>query len=59
MAQPWSPNSWRNVPILQVPTYEDKALLENVETDLRREPPLVFAGEVRSLKDRLAAASRG
>ena len=59
MAQPWSPNSWRDVPILQVPAYDDKAVLESVEADLRRQPPLVFAGEVRSLKDRLAAASRG
>ena len=59
MAQPWSPNSWRNVPILQVPTYDDQATLESVEADLRRQPPLVFAGEVRSLKNRLAAASRG
>ena len=59
MAQSWTPNSWRNVPILQVPTYEDQALLASVEADLQRQPPLVFAGEVRSLKTRLAEASRG
>ena len=59
MAQSWTPNSWRNVPILQVPTYEDQALLASVEADLQRQPPLVFAGEVRSLKSRLAEASRG
>lgn len=59
MAPSWTPNSWRNVPILQVPTYEDQALLASVEADLQRQPPLVFAGEVRSLKSRLAEASRG
>ena len=56
MAPSWTPNSWRNVPILQVPTYEDQALLASVEADLQRQPPLVFAGEVRSLKSRLAEA---
>lgn len=55
----WKPDSWRAKPILQVPDYDDAAELAAVEADLRRMPPLVFAGEVRKLKEELAAASRG
>ncbi len=52
----WSPSSWRSKPILQQPTYPDKARLEAVEAELRRYPPLVFAGEARNLKSQLAKA---
>ncbi|AFV99756.1 3-deoxy-7-phosphoheptulonate synthase [Gluconobacter oxydans] len=55
----WSPASWRSRPIVQAPSYEDEAALAAVETRLHRYPPLVFAGEARRLKTRLAAASRG
>ncbi|WP_068171684.1 class II 3-deoxy-7-phosphoheptulonate synthase [Neokomagataea thailandica] len=55
----WSPTSWRSKPIVQAPSYEDGAALAAVEERLHRYPPLVFAGEARRLKKRLAAASRG
>jgi len=55
----WSPSSWRSKPILQVPTYPSQEKLEAVERKLASNPPLVFAGEVRRLKERLAAASEG
>ncbi|MBS1039500.1 3-deoxy-7-phosphoheptulonate synthase class II [Gluconobacter cerinus] len=55
----WSPASWRSRPIVQAPSYEDEAALAAVEARLHRYPPLVFAGEARRLKTRLAAASRG
>lgn len=55
----WTPSSWRNFPIKQQPTYEDKALLEKVEAELSSYPPLIFAGEARKLKEKLAAAGRG
>ena len=55
----WSPASWRSRPIVQAPSYEDEATLAAVEARLHRYPPLVFAGEARRLKTRLAAASRG
>nr|WP_294915126.1 3-deoxy-7-phosphoheptulonate synthase class II [uncultured Neokomagataea sp.] len=55
----WSPTSWRSKPIVQAPSYEDEAALAAVEERLHRYPPLVFAGEARRLKKRLAAASRG
>lgn len=46
----WTPSSWRNFPIKQQPTYPDQELLKKVEAELKSYPPLVFAGEVRSLK---------
>jgi len=55
----WSPASWSSRPIVQAPSYEDEAALAAVEARLHRYPPLVFAGEARRLKTRLAAASRG
>ena len=55
----WSPNSWRDFPIKQQPTYEDLELLKQVETKLAGYPPLIFAGEARSLKNKLAKVSKG
>ncbi|HAD86192.1 MAG TPA: 3-deoxy-7-phosphoheptulonate synthase class II, partial [Rhodospirillaceae bacterium] len=59
MANKWTPDSWRGKPILQVPDYPDQKVLETVETQLRRSPPLVFAGEARSLKKSLAEVAEG
>jgi 3-deoxy-7-phosphoheptulonate synthase len=55
----WSQTSWRGRPIRQVPGYADEAALRGVEDTLRAYPPLVFAGEARRLKERLAAAAAG
>lgn len=55
----WTPQSWRDRPIRQVPTYPDPAALAAVEQRLRRYPPLVFAGEARRLKAALALAAEG
>src|SRR5690242_3797818 len=57
--QEWSPQSWRGLPIRQVPGYADAAALAGVEETLHRFPPLVFAGEARRLKDRLADVVAG
>src|SRR5271155_358147 len=59
MIENWSPDSWRGLPIRQVPGYPDEAALARVEETLHRFPPLVFAGEARRLKDRLAAVAAG
>jgi len=59
MAQNWSPESWRTMPILQVPDYDDAQLLERVEGELSTYPPLVFAGEARKLKRQLAQVAQG
>jgi 3-deoxy-7-phosphoheptulonate synthase len=55
----WSPSSWREKPILQQPSYPDKAKLESVLSELKNYPPLVFAGEARSLKEQLANVAQG
>jgi 3-deoxy-7-phosphoheptulonate synthase len=59
MSKKWSPESWRGLPIKQVPGYEDEAALKRVEGTLRNYPPLVFAGEARRLQERLAAVANG
>ena len=59
MAIKWTPDSWRGKPILQVPEYPDAKVLETVEAQLKRCPPLVFAGEARSLKKSLAQVAEG
>ena len=59
MAKNWTPESWREFPIRQVPDYPDGTALQAVETELRRQPPLVFAGEARRLKQQLATVAAG
>lgn len=55
----WQPDSWRNFPILQQPTYSDLDKLESVENELKRFPPLVFAAETRELFRQLGNVSQG
>src|SRR3978361_1807911 len=59
IASGWTPSSWRNCPIRQVPSYPDAAKLASMEARLTRFPPLVFAGEARRLKASLALAAEG
>ena len=59
MSKKWAPDSWRRKPILQVPDYPDQAALEAAEAELSGFPPLVFAGEARSLKHHLAKVAAG
>ena len=59
MAQNWTPNSWRQKPIQQVPDYPDQAALAATEAQLASYPPLVFAGEARRLKKHLANVAEG
>ncbi|MCH8176795.1 MAG: 3-deoxy-7-phosphoheptulonate synthase [Proteobacteria bacterium] len=53
------PSSWRNCPIKQQPVYPDLQRLEQVEQQLCKYPPLVFAQEIRDLKQHLAEVSAG
>jgi len=55
----WTPDSWRARPIKQVPSYPDMAALQAMEARLGKYPPLVFAGEARSLKAQLARVANG
>ncbi|QJU60664.1 3-deoxy-7-phosphoheptulonate synthase class II [Sphingomonas sp. AP4-R1] len=59
MATNWTPDSWRGYEAKQLPKYPDIAAVEAAEKELRRSPPLVFAGEARSLKADLAQVSEG
>ena len=51
--------SWRKYPVKQQPAYPDQGQLEDVEKQLRALPPLVFAQEIRDLKQNLADAANG
>ncbi|GLK75224.1 phospho-2-dehydro-3-deoxyheptonate aldolase [Methylopila jiangsuensis] len=59
MSERWSPSSWRNKPIVQSPVYPDTAALQAAEAQLASFPPLVFAGEARKLKKKLAQVAAG
>ena len=60
MSERWSPASWRTRPAKHIPNdYPDPAALSRVEDTLRVMPPLVFAGEARQLKQRLASVAAG
>jgi 3-deoxy-7-phosphoheptulonate synthase len=55
----WAPDSWKTKPARQLPVYDDAAELQIVEDTLKNYPPLVFAGEARSLKKKLAKVAAG
>jgi 3-deoxy-7-phosphoheptulonate synthase len=55
----WNPSTWRSRPKHQIPEYPDKAKLTEVESVLSSYPPLVFAGEARQLKAKLAQVAEG
>ena len=60
MTERWTPQSWRTKPAKHIPAdYPDAAALDRVEAELRRMPPLVFAGEARRLKGLLADVAAG
>ncbi|PZE30165.1 MULTISPECIES: class II 3-deoxy-7-phosphoheptulonate synthase [unclassified Curtobacterium] len=50
---------WRTLPIKQQPAWPDPVAAEAASAEIATFPPLVFAGEVDVLRDRLAAAARG
>ncbi len=55
----WSPSSWRDCTVLQQPQWPDVAHLDAVVKRLSGLPPLVFAGEARSLTTALAQVANG
>ncbi|MEQ1608909.1 MAG: 3-deoxy-7-phosphoheptulonate synthase class II [Hyphomonadaceae bacterium] len=56
----WSPGSWRTKPAMHIPAdYPDMGKLTAVEKQLSSYPPLVFAGEARTLMARLADVAHG
>nr|DAD21996.1 TPA_asm: hypothetical protein HUJ06_023459 [Nelumbo nucifera] len=55
----WTVDSWKSKKALQLPEYPDKQELESVLKTIEAFPPIVFAGEARSLEERLAEAAMG
>ena len=55
----WNKSSWRNFNIKQQPTYPDLSELKKTEEEISKLPPLVFAGEVRKLKNEFAKVCEG
>ena len=55
----WTKSSWKEFTALQQPTWPEEAAVDKVLANLSTLPPLVFAGEIRSLKQLLAKAVTG
>ncbi len=58
-APTWSPSSWRSRPAAQLPEWPDLDAAASVLSELAGEPPLVFAGEARTLTQCLANVAAG
>jgi len=52
-------DAWRSAPIKQQPQWPDAARVAEVSRELSTVPPLVFAGEVDLLRERLARVASG
>jgi 3-deoxy-7-phosphoheptulonate synthase len=50
---------WRTLPISQQPAWPDPEAVAAASAEIATLPPLIFAGEVDILRDRLAKAARG
>ena len=48
----WSKDSWKNFEAKQMPAYADQGIRLVIE-ELSSMPPLIFAGETRSLKSQI------
>jgi len=55
----WSKNSWKKYEAKQLPTYSDENKLNSVLDSLSSMPPLIFAGETRSLKSQIYQVQKG
>ena len=58
-ARSWSPSSWRAFPAAQQPEWPDEADLDRAIKQIGTYPPLVFAGEARTLQSSLAKVAAG
>ena len=59
MARSWTPQSWQSFPAQQQPDWPDTAALDAALKQVASFPPLVFAGEARSLQSSLAQVAAG
>jgi 3-deoxy-7-phosphoheptulonate synthase len=55
----WTPVSWRDYPIEQLPDYPDKEKLEKTFSELSHLPPLVTSWEIEKLKGQLRDVANG
>jgi 3-deoxy-7-phosphoheptulonate synthase len=55
----WKKNSWKSCLVKHIPKYEDEKKLQMVLGKIGDFPPLVFAGETRSLKEQLSQVVEG
>ena len=55
----WDKKDWRGKPRVQMPAYGNLDEVAFVESSLEALPPLVFAGEVRNLREQLAKVGTG
>ncbi|ADH86671.1 class II 3-deoxy-7-phosphoheptulonate synthase [Desulfurivibrio alkaliphilus] len=55
----WSKDSWHSFKALQQPNWPDGQELQSALATISELPPLVFAGEIRDLKQQLAKVARG
>jgi 3-deoxy-7-phosphoheptulonate synthase len=55
----WTPNSWTEFPVDQQPDWPDVNELNSVLKEISELPPLVFAGEARTLKSQLGRVCAG
>ncbi|GAA1523877.1 3-deoxy-7-phosphoheptulonate synthase [Microbacterium ginsengiterrae] len=59
MPQQHDLDTWRDLPIKQQPSWPDAERVSDISRQIATLPPLVFAGEVDNLRDRLARAASG
>ncbi|MFN5651718.1 MAG: class II 3-deoxy-7-phosphoheptulonate synthase [Actinomycetes bacterium] len=59
MAKSWTPTSWRQYEAAQQPQWPDMAAVDAALKQVAGYPPLVFAGEARSLQAALAQVAAG
>ncbi len=59
MGNTWTPESWQSLIADQQPDWNNKETYNKVIHEIGKYPPLVFAGEVRALKQHLAEAAQG
>lgn len=55
----WTPPTWRDFPAAQQPSWSSVDELESITDQLRKQPALVFSGEMRKLTSQLARVAAG
>ncbi len=59
VARTWTPSSWQSFEAAQQPTYPDPGAVDSALKQIHGFPPLVFAGEARSLQAQLGQVAAG